>query len=105
MEIKYKNKLIECTEIGCANISQCEDGCMGWVPNKCIDCELRRLVINIKTQQVRSYCPYCPHDELGNNAEPIKEYPDDPDDNYDEDYDDDSELGGHYTTEPWEHVR
>lgn len=25
--------------------------------------------------------------ELGNNAEPIKDYPDDPDDNYDEDYD------------------
>ena len=48
------------------------------VTNKCTDCELKRLVINIKTQNIKSYCPYCPNDEeLGNNAEVIPNYPDD----------------------------
>ncbi|MCL4415260.1 MAG: hypothetical protein M1365_00955 [Actinobacteria bacterium] len=38
-----------------------------------------------------------PEEMLGNNAEPIKDYP--------EDLDDDSELYGHNKNEPWGYVR
>lgn len=50
------------------------------IPNKCTDCEERRLIIDVKKQVITgSYCPYCPNDceELGNNAEEIPNYPDD----------------------------
>ena len=40
--------------------------------NKCSDCELRRLVINIKTQKIHSYCPVCPKETIS-----LEEYLDD----------------------------
>jgi hypothetical protein len=50
--IKKPNKPNDCAST-CRNVSQCEDGCIGY---------------------------------LGNNAEDLKEYPDDPNDTIDEDY-------------------
>ena len=48
--------------------------------DKCDDCELRRLVINIKTQEVNSYCPNCPKDlkEYLDDEQEARELPDDP---------------------------
>lgn len=49
--------------------------------NRCTDCELRRLVINIKNQTITTYCPAACDDELlGNNAEIVVDYPDDGED-------------------------
>ena len=52
MKTKSKIKPNDCAST-CKNVSQCEDGCIGY---------------------------------LGNNAEDIKDYPEDPNDTIDEDY-------------------
>ena len=52
------------------------------LPDKCNDCDSEYK------DKARGSCGYCythGYEELGNGAEEIKEYPEDPNDNYDED--------------------
>lgn len=84
MKIKYKDKITgevqikECTEIGCKNTTECEDGCIGFLPAKCADCEDLQLVFPVGKTEYYAFCPHCikdcRDDELGQHGEPIVEY-------------------------------
>ncbi len=74
--------------------------------NRCEDCEFSYMKLD-KNKNVYHICKLdperinafgCDDELLGNNAESLPNYPLD-------DYDDDSELGGHYKNEPWQHIR